>query len=75
MSVEREKVLRSFTTRLEGNAPSIRVPLEPGDVPNVFVSVTLVRGADECPRKVKEPEYRIGLLRTRRSRTRRAGWR
>ena len=60
VSVEREKVLRSFTTRLEGNAPSIRVPLEPGDVPNVFVSVTLVRGADECPRKVKEPEYRIG---------------
>jgi alpha-2-macroglobulin len=60
VSVEREKVLRSFTTRLEGNAPSIRVPLEPCDVPNVFVSVTLVRGADECPRKVKEPEYRIG---------------
>jgi len=29
-------------------------------VPNVFVSVTLLRGADECPRKVKEPEYRIG---------------
>ena len=60
VSVEREKVLRSFTTRLEGNAPAIRVPLGPGDVPNVFVSVTLVRGADECPRKVKEPEYRIG---------------
>jgi uncharacterized protein YfaS (alpha-2-macroglobulin family) len=60
VSVEREKVLRSFTTRLEGNAPSIRVPLEPHDVPNVFVSVALVRGADECPRKVKEPEYRMG---------------
>jgi uncharacterized protein YfaS (alpha-2-macroglobulin family) len=60
VSVEREKVLRSFTTRLEGNAPAIRVPLGPTDVPNVFVSVTLVRGADECPRKVKEPEYRIG---------------
>ncbi len=60
VSVERERVLRSFTTRLEGNAPSIRIPLEARDVPNVFVSVTLVRGADECPRKVKEPEYRIG---------------
>ncbi len=60
VSVEREKVLRSFITRLEGNAPSIHVPLEPRDVPNVFVSVTLVRGADECPRKVKEPEYRTG---------------
>jgi uncharacterized protein YfaS (alpha-2-macroglobulin family) len=60
VSVEREKVLRSFTTRLEGNAPSIHLPLEARDVPNVFVSVTLVRGADECPRKVKEPEYRTG---------------
>ena len=60
VSVERDRVLRSFTTRLEGNAPSIRVPVDAGDVPNVFVSVTLVRGADECPRKVKEPEYRIG---------------
>ena len=60
VTVEREKVLRSFTTRLEGNAPSLRVPLQAGDVPNVFVSVVLLRGADECPRKVKEPEYRIG---------------
>jgi alpha-2-macroglobulin len=60
VTVEREKVLRSFTTRLEGNAPAIRIPLTAADVPNVFVSVTLVRGADECPRKTKEPEYRIG---------------
>jgi uncharacterized protein YfaS (alpha-2-macroglobulin family) len=60
VSVEREKVLRSFTIRLEGNGPSIKVPLEARDIPNVFVSVTLVRGADECPRKVKEPEYRTG---------------
>ncbi|HLX70553.1 MAG TPA: alpha-2-macroglobulin family protein [Verrucomicrobiae bacterium] len=60
VSVEREKVLRSFVTHLEGNAPSVRVPLEPGDVPNVFVSVTLTRGAADSPHKVKEPEYRIG---------------
>jgi uncharacterized protein YfaS (alpha-2-macroglobulin family) len=61
VTVEREKVLRSFTARLEGNAPSIRVPMQPGNVPNVFVSVTLVRGSDECPHKVKEPEYRLGF--------------
>jgi uncharacterized protein YfaS (alpha-2-macroglobulin family) len=60
VTIERNKVLRSFITRLEGNAPSIRVPLEPGDAPNVFVSVVLVRGADNCPRKIKEPEYRLG---------------
>lgn len=60
VSVEREKVLRSFVTHLEGNAPSIPVPLEPGDVPNVFISVTLMRGAGDSPHKVKEPEYRMG---------------
>ena len=60
VSIEREKVLRSFVTHLEGNAPSIRFPIEPGDVPNVFVSVTLTRGAENSPNKIKEPEYRIG---------------
>ncbi len=60
VTVEREKVLRSFVTQLEGNAPAIHVPLESGDVPNVFVSVTLVRGSDSSPHRVKEPEYRTG---------------
>jgi alpha-2-macroglobulin len=60
VTVEREKVLRSFVTQLEGNAPSVRIPLEPGDVPNVFVSVTLMRGSDQSPHKIKEPEYRVG---------------
>ncbi len=60
VTVEREKVLRTFVTQLEGNAPAIHVPLEPGDVPNVFVSVTLLRGSDHSPHRVKEPEYRAG---------------
>ena len=60
VTVEREKILRSFVTRLEGNAPELRIPLEPGDVPNVFVSVTLVRGSDSSPHRNKEPEYRVG---------------
>ena len=37
------------------------MPLLPGDEPNIFVSVVLVRGSDECPHKIKEPEYRIGF--------------
>jgi uncharacterized protein YfaS (alpha-2-macroglobulin family) len=60
VTIEREKVLRSFVTRLEGNAPVIEVPMLPGDAPNVFVSVLLLRGADDSPRKIKAPEYRIG---------------
>jgi alpha-2-macroglobulin len=65
VTVEREKVLRSFAVHLEGNAPSVRIPLMPGDVPNVFVSVTLLRGAEECPHKIKEPDYRIGYCELR----------
>jgi uncharacterized protein YfaS (alpha-2-macroglobulin family) len=38
----------------------IEIPIERGDLPNVFVSVLLARGSEDCPRKVKEPEYRVG---------------
>lgn len=60
VTVEREHVLRSFVTQLQGNAPVVEVPLEEADAPNVFVSVTLVRGANDSPRKFKSPEYRVG---------------
>ena len=60
VTVERGSVLRSFSTRLEGNAPVIEIPIERSDPPNVFVSVLLARGSDDCPREVKEPEYRVG---------------
>jgi uncharacterized protein YfaS (alpha-2-macroglobulin family) len=60
VTVERDKVLRSFVTKLSGNAPSVQVPLTEADAPNVFVSVMLLRGANESPRKIKAPEYRIG---------------
>ena len=60
VTVERETVRQAFLTRLEGNAPVVRIPIEPGDAPNVFVSVTLVRGAQDSPHQIKEPDYRAG---------------
>lgn len=60
VTVERENVLRSFVVKLAGNAPGIDVPLLDSDAPNVFVSVTLLRGADDSPRKFKTPEFRVG---------------
>jgi len=60
VTVERDRVLRSFVTRLSGNSPSIQVPVAETDAPNVFVSVMLLRGANDSPRKIKMPEYRIG---------------
>ena len=60
VTVERDRVLRSFVVKLSGNAPSVQVPLTETDAPNVFVSVMLLRGANDSPKKIKAPEYRIG---------------
>ena len=65
MTVEREKVLRTFQVDVAGNAPLIEVPLEALDVPNVFVSVLLLRGADESTRQIKSMEYRMGYCELR----------
>lgn len=62
ISIEREaRVLRSMRVRLEGNAPTFEMPIGPGDAPNVFVSLMLIRGAEQSTRKYKVPEYRYGL--------------
>ncbi|MEY2409559.1 MAG: alpha-2-macroglobulin [Verrucomicrobiota bacterium] len=60
VTIEREKVLRSFVAELHGNAPTIRVVIEEGDAPNVFVSVLLLRGSDDSPHRFKMPEHRLG---------------
>lgn len=60
VTIEREKVLRSFVTHLQGNAPVIEVPLQESDAPNVFVSVMMLRGAANSPKKYRAPEYRVG---------------
>ena len=60
VTVERDRVLRSFVVKLSGNAPSVQVAVTETDAPNVFVSVMLLRGANDSPKKIKAPEYRIG---------------
>ena len=65
VTVEREKVLRTFQVDVAGNAPLIEVPLKDLDVPNVFVSVLLLRGADESTRQIKSMEYRMGYCELR----------
>jgi len=49
LSVEREGVLTARRVRLQGAATALEVPLGEGDIPNVFVSVVLVRGRVEQP--------------------------
>ncbi len=60
VTIERENVRRHFFTKLEGNAPVIKVPLQDLDAPNVFVSVMVLRGSQDSPKKFKGPEYRMG---------------
>ncbi len=60
VTVEQEEVRRSFLVRLQGNSPIVRVPIETGDAPNVFVSLIELRGRAQSPRQIKTPEYRVG---------------
>ncbi len=60
VTVEREKVLRSFQVELRADKPIIEVPLTDGDAPNAFVSVLIVKGANDSAREHKEPQLRLG---------------
>jgi uncharacterized protein YfaS (alpha-2-macroglobulin family) len=62
VSIEREDdVSRTMEVQLDGNAPSFEVPVNVGDVPNVYVSLILIRGSEASTRKFKMPEYRYGI--------------
>ena len=60
VTIERENVKRHFFTKLEGNAPAIKVPIEEADAPNVYVSVMVLRGSQDSTKKYKAPEFRVG---------------
>ena len=49
LTVEREGVFTARRVRLAGAATALDVPLGEGDIPNVFVSVVLVRGRVQAP--------------------------
>ncbi len=62
VTVEREeRVLRTMRVKLEGNAPSIEIPLAKDDGPNVFASVVIIRGREQSTRKIKMAEFRYGV--------------
>jgi uncharacterized protein YfaS (alpha-2-macroglobulin family) len=72
VTVEREKVLRSFFTRISLEKPVIEVPLGDDDAPNAYVSVLIVKGSKDSARKYPEPQLRLGycelLVNNRRDR-------
>jgi uncharacterized protein YfaS (alpha-2-macroglobulin family) len=75
VSVEREGVMSTFVTHLDGHAPIVEVPIDKTYAPNVFVSVLAVRGRvahaegskanadNEITALVdlNKPAYRLGL--------------
>ncbi len=66
VSVERgDSILRTLRVKLEGNAPTLEIPLTASDGPDVFVSVVLVRGAEQSTRKFKTADFRYGVCRLR----------
>ncbi|WP_193213583.1 alpha-2-macroglobulin family protein [Luteolibacter marinus] len=60
VTVEREKVLRSFQVELKADKPVIEIPVGDDDAPNAFVSVLVIKGAQESARVFKEPQLRLG---------------
>ncbi|MBN1250435.1 MAG: Ig-like domain-containing protein, partial [Anaerolineae bacterium] len=57
ITVEREGIRRYDTLRLENNSAIYRLPIEEGDIPNIYVSVVLV-----APRRDGPAEFKMGLL-------------
>ncbi|TAE75030.1 MAG: hypothetical protein EAZ65_03200 [Verrucomicrobia bacterium] len=60
VTVEREKVLRSFMIELKADKPVIEIPFSDTDAPNAFVSVLVVKGAQDSAQRFKEPQLRLG---------------
>jgi uncharacterized protein YfaS (alpha-2-macroglobulin family) len=67
VTYERELILHSYTTTLKGSSPIIDVPLTEDHLPNLYVSVMLLRGrvaseADKPDLDTGKPAFKIGYV-------------
>jgi hypothetical protein len=68
VTVEREYVLDKFTLELQGNAPTVTIPIKPEYLPNVFVSVVLLKGRTgdsartDRNEDLAKPGFKIGYV-------------
>jgi len=60
VSVERSHVRSTFTHEITRNRDVIEIPVPADGAPNLFVSVLVVRGADDSPHKHRAPAFRLG---------------
>lgn len=66
VTVEREGILDTFVRQLDGNAPTLEIPVKASYAPNVYVSVLVVRGrvAGVQPTALVDlgkPAYKMGI--------------
>jgi len=59
VTVERNRIRRHEVIYLETNTYVYRLPIEPTDAPNIYVSVVLIKGSHADGRPA---EYKVGLL-------------
>ena len=67
VTIEREGILKHYTTMVEGSAPQIDIPITSDFLPNVFVSVVLLQGRTARPAAREEadigrPSFKIGYV-------------
>ncbi len=60
VTIERSGVHREYRRELKADDPVIEIPLTDLDAPNAFVSVIVIRGSADSPRKHKEPALKLG---------------
>jgi len=70
LTVERDGVLEYRQFELKGTAPSVQLPIKPEYLPNVFVSVILLKGRTAPPGQFKDgdfgkPSFKIGYTELR----------
>lgn len=60
VTLEQNKVRRSFVQKLSSQQPVIEIPITDEDSPNVYVSVMVIKGSRDSKREVKEPMVKLG---------------
>ena len=60
VTVEREDVSKTFLVELKATDPVIEIPVTDLEAPNCYVSVLVIKGAQDSLRKHKEPQLRLG---------------
>jgi len=63
ITVEREGILQSRVTTLEGSTPMVEIPIKDRYLPNVYVSVILLKGRTAPPKAGSDPgapSFKIG---------------